>query len=256
MARSPIKRMKAARTSTARLAAPTEAAERGTVSAATTPERRERGPRLASYALWKSAIDRVLALLALAGLAPLMAAIAVGIKLDSPGRAIFRQQRVGKDGQIFILYKFRTMYENNDDTKYKEFVKKYVQENASELDENGMDVYELVNDPRVTRLGRLLRKTNLDELPQFFNVLKGEMSIVGPRPDILFAVEMYEQHHRRRLAAVPGITGLWQVSGRKELSFQEQLELDCEYIARKSLLFDTKIMLKTVITILKRDGSC
>jgi len=123
------------------------------------------------------------------------------------------------------------------------------------VDGDGQGVYKVINDPRVTRFGALLRKTNLEELPQFFNVLRGEMSVVGPRPDIPFAVGMYKEWHRKRLEVKPGITGLWQVSGRKGLSFEDMVRLDIEYIERQSFILDIKILLLTISTILRRDGS-
>jgi lipopolysaccharide/colanic/teichoic acid biosynthesis glycosyltransferase len=221
----------------------------------TTPERKGIR-RLLTYSSWKGIIDRVLALILIVLTLPIMALIALLIRLDSTGSPIFCQERVGKDGLRFTLYKFRSMYINHDDSKYKEFIRKYVQENASSrLDENGEDAYELINDPRVTRLGVLLRKTNLDELPQLFNVLKGDMSFVGPRPDIPFAVEMYQAHHRKRFSTTPGLTGLWQISARKHLSFDDMALLDSEYIERQSLLLDTKILLMTIGTVIKGNGS-
>lgn len=219
--------------------------------------RNEAGIRyLSTYKCWKSIFDRVMALLATVTLSPLLALIAIGIRLDSPGYPLFRQERVGKDGRMFVLYKFRSMYVDNDDSKYKAYLMKYVHENMIvPLDENGQDIYELINDPRVTRVGRLLRKTNLDELPQLFNVLKGEMSFIGPRPDIPFTVEMYSQRDRKRLSIKPGITGLWQVCGRKSLSFKDMIRLDHYYIRKQSLLLDAKILFSTVGTILKLEGS-
>jgi lipopolysaccharide/colanic/teichoic acid biosynthesis glycosyltransferase len=212
--------------------------------------------RLATYQLWKGVIDRTLAFLILVVLSPFLALIALGIRLDSPGDALLRQERIGKDGRGFTLYKFRSMYTDHDDTKYKEFLKDYIQGDASSrLGKNGEDIYELLQDPRVTRFGAFLRKTNLDELPQFINILKGDMSLVGPRPDIPFAVSMYKNRHWKRFQVTPGLTGLWQVTGRKKVTFEEMVRLDMEYIKKQSLLLDIKIMLLTVRTILKGDGS-
>jgi lipopolysaccharide/colanic/teichoic acid biosynthesis glycosyltransferase len=217
-------------------------------------EARVRG--LFTYQWWKGLFDRILALVAIIISSPLMALIAIGIRLDSPGSAIFCREQVGEDGRTFTAYKFRSMYVNNDDSKYKAYLIRYITEDAPyTIGNNGQAVYKVVNDPRVTRFGALLRKTNLDELPQFFNVLKGEMSLVGPRPDIPFAVSMYKEWHYKRLEAKPGFTGLWQVSGRKELSFEEMVRLDIEYIERQSLILDIKILLLTISTILRRDGS-
>ena len=210
---------------------------------------------LPGYSFWKSAIDHLVAVSALIILSPLLVLIAIGIKLDSRGSVIFAQERVGKGGQRFIAYKFRTMHTNNDDNKYKEYLSKYVLENAPyRLDQNGQGIYK-VDDAQVTRFGAILRKTNLDELPQFINVLKGEMSVVGPRPDVPFAVSMYTKQHLKRLSVKPGITGMWQVCGRKNISFEDMVRFDLEYIENQSLLLDIKILLLTVRTILKEDGS-
>ncbi|KPJ66678.1 MAG: hypothetical protein AMJ43_07285 [Coxiella sp. DG_40] len=199
------------------------------------------------YVQLKNVLDPLLALLALVLLSPLLALIAIGVSVDSPGKPIFRQLRVGKHGRRFMIYKFRTMYQNNDDSNLKLFLKKYVEEGiTSRFDENGHDKYQLVCDPRVTRFGSLLRKTNLDEILQLLNVLKGEMSLIGPRPEIPFTAEMYKPHHKKRLLAKPGMTGLYQVSGRRGLSFDDQVGLDVEYINKQSPLMDAKILLLTV----------
>ena len=206
------------------------------------------------YRWLKDISDRFLALLAIVILSPLLVIIAISIRLDSAGGAIFRQERVGKEGRRFNIYKFRTMYENNDSSKYKEFIKKYVLEGIdSRLDENGKDIYELVHDPRVTKVGSFLRRTSLDELPQLINILKGDMAFIGPRPDIPFTVEMYTEHHKNRLRAKPGITGLWQVSGRRNLPFEDMVRMDIEYVNRQSPIMDAKILLLTVREILTRD---
>lgn len=215
-----------------------------------------RESRLTAYQWWKAKFERVFALLAITISSPFIALIAIIIRLDSPGAAIYRREQVGENGQIFKAYKFRTMHSNNDDHEYKAYITRYILENASYTkDQKGQDVYKVVNDPRVTRFGRLLRKSNLDELPQLFNILKGEMSFVGPRPDIPFAVAMYSDWHRKRLNAKPGITGLWQVCGRKTLPFEGMVRLDIDYIKRQSFLLDARILLLTIGTILKGDGS-
>jgi lipopolysaccharide/colanic/teichoic acid biosynthesis glycosyltransferase len=212
--------------------------------------------RLLTYQWWKGVFDRLLALLAIVIASPIMVMVALGIRLDSPGGPIFRQERVGKDGRRFTACKFRTMHINNDDREYRVYLQKYIIENAPYLvDQQGQGVYKVVGDPRVTKLGAWLRKTNLDELPQLFNVLRGEMSFVGPRPEVPFALEMYSDWHRKRLSATPGITGLWQVYGRKRLSFDDMVRLDIDYIQRQSLLLDAKILLLTIRTVLTRDGS-
>jgi len=211
---------------------------------------------LSTYQWWKGAFDRLLAVVLLVILSPLLAAIAIGIRLDSSGSSIFHRDQIGKNGRCFTAYKFRTMYANNDDREYKAYLVKYILENAPyRIDQNGHAVYKVVDDPRVTRFGTLLRKTNLDELPQLINMLKGEMSFIGPRPDVPFAVAMYKDWHWKRLGIKPGITGLWQVSGRKGLSFEDMVRLDIDYIKKQSLVLDTKILLQTIGTILSKDGS-
>ena len=212
--------------------------------------------RVSKYRRWKNLLDRVLAFCALVVLSPFMALLVVLIKLDSPGSAIHRREQIGENGRGFIAYKFRTMREGNDDREYKQYLVKYIRENAPyAVDDKGQGVYKVINDPRVTRFGSFLRRTNLDELPQPVNMLKGEMSLVGPRPDIPFAVTMYQDWHRERLNARPGITGLWQVRRRKSLSFEDMVQLDIEYINKQSLLLDIKIAILTVRTVLSRDGS-
>ena len=209
-----------------------------------------------TYQFWKDILDRLLAVILLIVLSPLLIIVTIGILLDSAGSPIFSQERVGKNGRKFNIYKFRSMYKSNDDSKYKAFLVKYVQENAiSPLDSNGEDIYERLKDPRVTRLGRILRKTNIDELPQIINILKGEMSFIGPRPDITFTVNMYNAHQLKRLSIKPGITGLWQVCGRKSVSFTDMIRRDLYYVKKVSLILDAKILVLTLITILKCDGS-
>jgi lipopolysaccharide/colanic/teichoic acid biosynthesis glycosyltransferase len=218
---------------------------------------RKRGVcHILTYSIWKSLIDWLLSLVVLAGLSPFLALIAIGIVIDSPGSPVFAQERVGKNGRRFTAYKFRTMNVNGDDSQYKAYLKKYVVENAAyKVDQNGQGIYKVTDTHQVTRVGALLRKTNLDELPQFLNVLKGEMSIVGPRPDVPFAVDMYQDWQRERLRVPPGITGLWQVSQRRNLSFDDMVRLDIEYVNQQSMLLDAKILLLTVRAILRADGS-
>jgi lipopolysaccharide/colanic/teichoic acid biosynthesis glycosyltransferase len=208
-----------------------------------------------SYSLWKSVADLLVALIGIVVLSPFLLLIAIVIRLDSPGNPIFAQERVGKDGHKFVAYKFRTLYANNNDNKYKEYLTKYVLENAPyRIDENGQGIYK-VDDTKATRFGAILRNTNLDELPQLFNILKGDMSLVGPRPDVPFAVSMYTKHHRKRLSVRPGMTGLWQIYGRKNLSFEDMVRFDLEYIEKQSLLLDAKILWQTAGIVLSRDGS-
>lgn len=219
-------------------------------------ERPLEASRRPAYGLCKGLLDRILAFLAVMILSPFLTIIAICVRLDSPGGAIYRREQVGKHGKRFTACKFRTMRVNNDDREYKAYLVKYILDNSPyKVDENGKAVFKVVDDPRVTRFGGLLRRTNLDELPQLFNVLKGEMSFVGPRPDIPFSVNMYQDWHQKRLEVTPGITGLWQVCGRKGVSFEEMVRLDIEYVEKRSLLLDARIMLLTIGTILKGDGS-
>ena len=211
--------------------------------------------RIFSYSFWNNIADRLLSFLALIIVSPLLALIAIGIKLDSKESPIFAQERIGRGGTKFTAYKFRSMHTNNSDAEYKAYLQKYVIENVPyRFDENGNAIYK-VDDSAVTRFGRFLRKTNLDELPQLVNILKGEMSFVGPRPDIPYAVDMYSDWHRQRLLVKPGLTGLWQVRTRKCVSFEDMVRLDIEYINNRSLTLDAKILLLTVGTIIAGDGS-
>jgi len=208
------------------------------------------------YQYWKNVFDRSLALFGITIASPILVFITLAIKLDSPGAAVFRQERVGKDGRKFIIYKFRTMYVVHDDNKWKEVITRYVHgDNSPASDDQASEIYDPKKDPRLTRVGRLLRKTNLDELPQLFNILKGDMSFVGPRPDVLFTVEMYDDYDRKRLVVTPGLTGLWQISGRKEVSFKEMIRRDINYIERQSLYLDVKILFLTIGTLIRREGS-
>jgi lipopolysaccharide/colanic/teichoic acid biosynthesis glycosyltransferase len=209
-----------------------------------------------TYRWWKNIVDRVVASLMIFVFSPLMAIVALIIKLDSPGSVIFRREQVGKDNRRFTLLKFRTMQSDNNDYRYKTYLIRYIVEDAPyTVDKNGQGVYKVIDDPRVTKFGAILRKTNIDELPQLFNILKGDMSFIGPRPDIPFAVSMYNDWHLQRLKIKPGATGLWQVSRRKGCSFRDMVNLDIEYINKQSVLLDIKIFFLTLLSILKMDGS-
>lgn len=195
--------------------------------------------------LVKRVVDVLAAAIALVLFAPLMLLIAIAIKLDSPGPIIFAQTRVGQGGRPFTLYKFRSMRQGAEEER----------EQLRQQTESTEITFKLKNDPRCTRVGRIIRRTSLDELPQLFNVLRGEMSLVGPRPPIPSEVEQYEDWHRKRLEVKPGITGLWQVMGRSELSFEEMVMLDIYYIENWSLLLDFKILLRTIPTVLLARGA-
>lgn len=207
-------------------------------------------PRRSTYVSCKEFLDRISAILLIAMAAPAMACIALLIRIDSPGSPIFTQERVGQNSRTFRIYKFRTMI-NADDSHYKDYVRRLITEGTPyKVDRQGEAIFKIIDDPRITRFGALLRKTNLDELPQIINVLKGDMSLVGPRPDIPFAVEIYDEWHRRRLLTKPGMTGFWQVSGSNRVSFDEMVRLDLEYIEKQSLILDAKIILQTVWLVL------
>jgi exopolysaccharide biosynthesis polyprenyl glycosylphosphotransferase len=196
----------------------------------------------------KRSIDVIGSLLAIVTFSPLFAAIALAIKLTSKGPVLFRQQRVGQYGQRFEFLKFRSMYTGNDHAIHKEFVKELIAGGVGSRSDSSQQtpVYKLTNDPRITPVGKFLRRTSLDEVPQFFNVLTGQMSLVGPRPPIPYEVECYESWHRRRLLEVkPGITGLWQVKGRSRTTFDEMVRLDLQYARTWSVWMDIRILLQT-----------
>lgn len=207
----------------------------------------------------KRSMDILGSLLMLALCAPLFLVIAVAIRLSSKGPILFRQQRVGQFGRMFTFLKFRSMYADNDVAAHKAFVTDFITggDKAVTANANGGPIYKLSNDMRVTPVGRLLRKTSLDELPQFFNVLRGEMSLVGPRPPIFYEVVAYKTWHRRRVLEVkPGITGLWQVTGRSRVIFDEMVRLDLRYAASWSPWMDAKILIRTPIAVIKGTGAC
>jgi lipopolysaccharide/colanic/teichoic acid biosynthesis glycosyltransferase len=186
--------------------------------------------------------------------APLFAAIAAAIKVSSRGPVFFRQQRVGQCGRRFTFLKFRSMYLNNDHSEHKEYVTKLIAGNAERisLSGNGEGVYKLANDRRITPIGKFLRRTSLDELPQLFNVLWGDMSLVGPRPPIPYELAAYETWHRRRLLQVkPGITGLWQVEGRNRIRFDEMVRLDLLYATSWTPFLDFKILMRTPAAVIR-----
>jgi exopolysaccharide biosynthesis polyprenyl glycosylphosphotransferase len=215
-----------------------------------------RSPLSSAARVIKRGSDLIIALLALTILSPLWLLIALLTKLDSRGPIFYKQERVGMDGRVFLFFKFRTMRAGTDDAEHREFQRKYI---AGQPDSNLGDAerpaYKLHADERVTRVGRILRKTSLDELPQLFNVLRGDMSIVGPRPPIPYEVEAYELWHRKRLDMKPGITGLWQVSGRNRLPFDEMVRMDLYYIENWSLLLDLKIILQTLPVMWRGDDA-
>lgn len=207
-----------------------------------------------NYHYLKRMIDVAITLAALPFLLPLMALIALLIHIDSPGPALFKQKRVGKDGRVFGILKFRSMVHQLDDSYHRSFMKAFVQGQVGK-GENVKSVFKPFSDSQVTRVGRFLRKTSLDELPQLFNVLKGDMSLIGPRPNVLWEVEAYKGWHMERLTVLPGITGLAQVNGRSSISFDVIAQYDIEYARNQSLWMDVQILWKTFTTVLKKDGA-
>lgn len=201
--------------------------------------------------LLKRSFD-VLFTLAVAALGlPFYLLIAVLIKLTSEGPVLFVQDRVGQDGRSFKFYKFRTMLVDNSDHQHRSFAEDFIKGRLMNASEEGdRRVFKLQNDPRVTSIGRFLRKTSLDELPQFINVLRGEMTLVGPRPPLSYELAHYKEWHRGRLVVKPGLTGLWQVSGRSTVPFDEMVMLDLYYIENWSLALDMKIIVRTVPVML------
>jgi lipopolysaccharide/colanic/teichoic acid biosynthesis glycosyltransferase len=192
-------------------------------------------------------------------LSPVLLVVAATVKLTSRGPVLFRQKRIGQHGKPFTFLKFRSMYINNDASEHKEYVRKLIEGRAEQKADaaNGNTVFKLANDPRITPVGRFLRRTSLDELPQLFNVLSGEMSLVGPRPPVPYEVEVYATWHRRRLLeAKPGITGLWQVYGRSRVEFDDMVRLDLRYARACSPLLDLKILLQTPKAVFGGDGAC
>lgn len=187
-------------------------------------------------------------------LAPVLAAIAIAVRLDSPGPVLYRQRRVGRDTKPFMVNKFRTMHDGVGHDRHREFVLGLINGETREQDAPGPR-FKMSEDERVTRLGRVLRRSSLDELPQLWNVLRGEMSLVGPRPPISYEVEHYPPHWFARFAVKPGMTGLWQVNGRSEVTLEEMIRLDVEYTRRRSLWLNIWILIRTVPTVLSGKGA-
>lgn len=206
--------------------------------------------------LVKRTIDIVVSLLVFLLGFPFFLAIALLIKVTSPGPVFFKQRRIGENGRSFVMYKFRTMREGIDDSVHREFTQNFIKGTNphSMLDDSGDKIYKLTNDSRVTGVGGFLRKVSLDELPQFINILRGEMAIVGPRPPLPYEYECYEEWHKQRVKVKPGLTGLWQVQGRSSVPFEQMVRLDIHYIENWSLLMDLKIMLWTIPVMLAGTG--
>ena len=211
-----------------------------------------------SVLIVKRTVDIVGSSIMLILFAPMFFVVALAIKLSSRGPVFYRQQRVGRYGQTFTFLKFRSMFVNNDSNVHKDYVTRLIASRGGETapKEAGESVYKLTNDKRITRVGKILRRTSLDELPQFINVLKGEMSLVGPRPPIPYELAAYQTWHRHRLLAVkPGITGLWQVMGRSSVRFDEMVRLDLRYASTWTPMLDLKILLRTPGAVIRGSGA-
>jgi exopolysaccharide biosynthesis polyprenyl glycosylphosphotransferase len=197
------------------------------------------------YEVAKRVFDLGVSLFGLVLLLPVIPIIAIMIKLDTPGPVFFQQDRVGRGDRIFKFYKFRSMYRKAAQEKKE----------LETMNEQDGPIFKVKSDPRITSVGKFLRRSSLDEIPQIFNVIKGDMSIVGPRPPLPSEVEHYQPWHRRRLEVTPGITCLWQISGRSHLSFNEWMRLDMEYLKNRSFKTDLSIFLKTIPAVIARKGA-
>ena len=203
------------------------------------------------------ALDLVGAGILLLLLAPVLIALAIAIRLESPGPCLFRQRRIGRGLEGFTVHKFRSMREDADPAKHREYVQALIggTNNAIQRAGDGPSLYKLAVDDRITRVGRVLRSLSLDELPQLLDVLLGRMSLVGPRPVIPYEVERYPEEWLERFATKPGMTGLWQVSGRNECTYEEMVQFDIEYVRTRTLLRDLGILVRTPVVVLARRGA-
>ena len=211
-----------------------------------------------TYKILKRFVDILGSVTAIIFLSPVMALIAISLKCTSRGPVLFKQKRLGYKGKPFTFLKFRSMKTDTNDQIHRDYIDKLINGKSDEINQGSAEKpkYKIINDPRVTRLGHFLRKSSLDELPQFFNVFSGYMSLVGPRPPISYEVDFYKSWHLRRILEVrPGLTGLWQVSGRSLTTFDEMVRMDLQYVNRKSILLDNIIMLKTIFAVLNFKGA-
>jgi len=203
-------------------------------------------PTPVGYRLAKRSLDLVASTLGLALTSPILVVVAAAVKLESRGPILFRQERLGLGGRPFTVYKFRSMFSSAEQDRHRDHVRDLIRREASREPSSDGVWLPIPADPRVTRLGAFLRRSHLDELPQLINIVRGEMSLVGPRPPIPYEVEVYEPWHLRRLAVIPGLTGLWQATGWGQLSFDEGVALDIAYIDRRSFAFDMRLILRTL----------
>jgi lipopolysaccharide/colanic/teichoic acid biosynthesis glycosyltransferase len=210
--------------------------------------------RIRIYPVIKRIVETVLSVIVLILLAPMFLLITLAIRWDSPGSALFCQTRIGKNGKPFTCYKFRTMYEDIDRRAHDRFLAAYVNGDIHS-GSNGRSVFKPIGDNQITRVGRFLRKTSLDEAPQIINIIRGDMSFIGPRPNIPTEVEAYQDWHRKRLEVLPGITGLAQIRGRSSIPFDQIVRYDVEYVESESLKMDLHILWHTVPTVLLGSGA-
>lgn len=214
------------------------------------PARRERG---ALSMTLKRAFDTLATLLALIALSPLLAAIAVWIKLDSPGPAIFKQQRLGRNMKPFTMYKFRSMRVDSDDAFHRDAVKRTAGTSRSD-DDSDIHKFKTLDDPRITRAGKFIRKWNLDELANLFSVLRGDMSLVGPRPALEYELAYYKDWYYERFSMRPGLTGVWQIGRARAEDYDDMMRMDLEYVRRASMALDAKIILGTIPAVVRERG--
>ncbi|WP_422388396.1 sugar transferase [Clostridium baratii] len=198
------------------------------------------------YNFFKRAFDLISSSIALIVFSPIFLIVAIAIKLDSEGDIVFGHTRIGRDGKLIKVYKFRTMVKNA-----KEVFENFTEEQKQEYYTN----FKLDNDPRITRVGNFLRKTSLDELPQLLNIIKGDMSVVGPRPIVEKEIEKYGVYAKKMFSVTPGLTGYWQANGRSDTSYDERVQMDMYYVDNRSFLMDMKIIFKTVISVIKKKGA-
>jgi len=209
-----------------------------------------------SYLRVKRLLDVAFTLVLLVPFGLIMALVALSVMLTSEGPILYRQRRVGENGAEFEMLKFRSMYLNNDDETHRKAIERYMQGQTLNGDGGGPNAFKLGHDPRITPVGRFIRKTSLDELPQLFNVLRGEMTLVGPRPPLPYEIRLYSARDWLRLVSKPGLTGPWQVYGRSRVPFREMVEMDIAYLERQSVLEDIKLMALTVpVMVAARGGA-
>lgn len=223
-----------------------EATENLSILRLPTKEEKQLKRKSQVYKFVKRATDVVLASVALVILSPVFLIIAVAIKLDSKGPVFFKHTRIGKNGKIIKLYKFRSMVINAE-----ELIKSFTPEQMKEYKEN----YKLTNDPRITRVGNILRKTSLDELPQLINIIKGDLSIIGPRPVVAEELKKYQYNIDKFLSVTPGLTGYWAANGRSNTTYEERMEMELYYIDNLSLKMDLKVFFKTILSVVKKEGA-